>query len=100
VIIYAWVNNENTLRKDGDKNDPYVMFAKGLNKGDPPTDLPELLKRCIEVKASSERKESKPNLGDDDAQEFHDHSRLDRQMKEAAGDGGDFFAGEDDADQI
>lgn len=49
VIVYAWVNDENTLRKEGDKNDPYVLFAKGLKKGDPPTHLAELLKRSTEV---------------------------------------------------
>lgn len=49
VIIYAWVNDENTLRKDGDKNDPYAIFAKGLRKGDPPSSLDDLLKQCTEV---------------------------------------------------
>lgn len=58
VIIYAWVNNENTLRKEGDKNDPYAIFAKGLKNGDPPSDLKELLKRCTEVEAPAE--EAKP----------------------------------------
>lgn len=32
VIIYAWINDENTLRKEGDKNDPYASFFKGLEK--------------------------------------------------------------------
>ncbi|MBU6451681.1 MAG: type II toxin-antitoxin system YhaV family toxin [Cyanobacteria bacterium REEB67] len=45
VIIYAWMNDEKTLRKDGDKNDPYAIFAKGLRNGDPPSDLNDLLKR-------------------------------------------------------
>jgi toxin YhaV len=49
VIIYAWVNNENTLRKEGEKNDPYAIFAKGLKRGDPPADLTALLKLCTEV---------------------------------------------------
>lgn len=26
VIIYAWVNDENTLRTAGSKNDPYTVF--------------------------------------------------------------------------
>jgi toxin YhaV len=51
VIIYAWVNNEDTLRKAGDKNDSYAIFAKALKKGDPPADLKELLKRCTKVPA-------------------------------------------------
>jgi toxin YhaV len=49
VIIYAWVNNASTLRKAGDKNDPYAVFEKGLQKGNPPSDLKELLKRCRQV---------------------------------------------------
>lgn len=51
VIIFAWVNDENTLRKEGDKKDPYTVFSKGLKIGDPPTDLDDLLKRCRKVKA-------------------------------------------------
>jgi toxin YhaV len=51
VIIFVWVNNENTLRKEGDKNDPYAIFEKSLQKGDPPSDLKELLKRGTEVKS-------------------------------------------------
>lgn len=49
VIIYAWVNDENSLRKEGDKNDPYFLFAKGLKKGEPPASITELLKMCTEV---------------------------------------------------
>jgi toxin YhaV len=49
VIIYAWVNDENSLRREGDKNDPYLLFATGLKKGDPPADLGELLKWCVAV---------------------------------------------------
>jgi toxin YhaV len=49
VIIYAWVNNENTLRKAGDKNDSYAIFAKSLKSGSPPSDLKELLKLCTEI---------------------------------------------------
>jgi|SRR5271163_3453446 len=61
VIIYALVKNENTLRKEGDKNDPYVIFAKGLRKGDPPSDLAELLKRCTKIEAPEETDESEKN---------------------------------------
>lgn len=53
VIIYAWVNDEKSLRKAGDKNDPYAIFKRGLQKGDPPDDLNALLKLCERV---SERK--------------------------------------------
>ncbi len=35
AIVYAWVNDENTLRKAGARSDPYVIFAKRLVEGDP-----------------------------------------------------------------
>ncbi len=38
VIIYAWVNDETTLRKAGAKTDPYATFEKRLGRGDPPGD--------------------------------------------------------------
>lgn len=41
-IIYAWMNNENTLRKSGDGNDPYVIFSKMINNGKMSTDQMEL----------------------------------------------------------
>ncbi len=44
VIIYAWVSDQDTLRKDGDKSDPYALFAKGLKSGKPPDSIDALLK--------------------------------------------------------
>lgn len=43
IIIYAWVNDENTLRKAGLRSDPYSVFLRRLNDGDPPDDWPALL---------------------------------------------------------
>ncbi len=43
VIIYAWVNDETTLRKAGSKTDPYATFEKRLGRGDPPGEWAELL---------------------------------------------------------
>lgn len=57
IIVYAWVNDENTLRKDGDKNDPYLLFVKGLKRGQPPESFDALLKESIELK-SAERTEA------------------------------------------
>lgn len=42
VIIYAWVNDENTLRKAGSKTDPYTTFEKRLGRGDPPSGWTDL----------------------------------------------------------
>ena len=36
VIIFAWVNDEQTLRKQGSKTDPYTTFRRMLDRGSPP----------------------------------------------------------------
>lgn len=38
VIVYAWVNDEQTLRSSGSKSDPYAVFEKMLGRGNPPDD--------------------------------------------------------------
>lgn len=38
VIIFAWVNDENTLRSSGSKSDPYTVFQRMLERGHPPDD--------------------------------------------------------------
>jgi len=38
VIIFAWVNDEHTLRSAGGKSDPYTIFQKRLESGNPPDD--------------------------------------------------------------
>ena len=38
IIIFAWVNDENTLRSSGSKNDPYTVFQQMLERGRPPDD--------------------------------------------------------------
>lgn len=43
IIIFAWVNDENTLRSSGSKKDPYAVFQRMLNKGHPPDDWAELV---------------------------------------------------------
>ena len=42
VIVYAWVNDRNTLRKVGVGTDPYAVFAGMLAGGSPPDDWPTL----------------------------------------------------------
>ena len=43
VIVFAWVNDEHTLRSAGSKSDPYAIFQKMLDRGNPPDDWPALL---------------------------------------------------------
>lgn len=38
IIIFAWVNDERTLRSSGAKTDPYMIFKKMLTSGHPPND--------------------------------------------------------------
>src|ERR1700730_6123262 len=36
IIVYAWVNDERTLRQSGAKSDPYEVFKRKLAAGHPP----------------------------------------------------------------
>lgn len=47
IIIYAWVNNSDTLRAYGSKTDAYLVFAKKLAAGDPPGSWDELLDQSV-----------------------------------------------------
>lgn len=46
VIVYAWVNDEDTLRARGSRNDPYVVFERMLEAGAPPGDWDQLLREA------------------------------------------------------
>jgi len=43
TIIYAWLNDERSLRKEGDRNDVYEVFKAMLRRGDVPNSLEELI---------------------------------------------------------
>jgi toxin YhaV len=43
IIIFAWVNDENTLRSSGSMTDPYAVFQKMLQRGNPPDDWAALV---------------------------------------------------------
>ena len=43
VIVFAWVNDEHSLRSAGSKSDPYTVFQKMLDRGNPPNDWSALL---------------------------------------------------------
>ena len=46
VIIYVWVNDENTLRKRGAATDVYEIFKGMLTSGYPPNSFEDLLKQA------------------------------------------------------
>lgn len=43
VIVYAWVNDAQTLRSTGGKSDPYAVFKKMLGRGNPPDHWADLV---------------------------------------------------------
>ena len=46
IIVYAWINDDETLRATGSRNDPYAVFARMLERGDPPNDWDALVHAC------------------------------------------------------
>jgi toxin YhaV len=48
-IIYAWLNDEATLRKDGARTDVYVVFKTMLKSGEVPSTFADLLKASAPV---------------------------------------------------
>ena len=59
IIIYAWINDENTLRKRVSKTDPYALFGTMLESGDPPTSLADLMRVSSELQEPARRRRSK-----------------------------------------
>jgi len=49
VIVYAWVNDRDTLRKAGAGTDPYAVFGRMLASGNPPDAWPTLLATAQEL---------------------------------------------------
>lgn len=43
IIVYAWVNDENSLRTYGSRTDAYAVFARMLGEGNSPDDWDALL---------------------------------------------------------
>lgn len=43
IIIFAWVNDENTLRSSGSNSNPFVVFQRKLERGHPPDDWTALV---------------------------------------------------------
>jgi toxin YhaV len=43
IIVYAWLNDELTLRKAGSRTDPYHVFGEMLRRGRPPSDWNDLV---------------------------------------------------------
>ncbi|MCX7098551.1 MAG: type II toxin-antitoxin system YhaV family toxin [Methylococcales bacterium] len=52
TIIYAWFNDESSLRKDGAKTDVYTVFEAMLKNGNPPSTWEDLEKKASSIKKS------------------------------------------------
>lgn len=64
VIIYAWVNSEDTKRAYGSRTDAYTVFAGMLGKGHPP-DSWAILKAECEAEDARRAAASKPSVADE-----------------------------------
>lgn len=52
IIVYAWVNDEDSKRAYDSKSDAYKVFAKMLTSGNPPDDWDALLKAATDAQLS------------------------------------------------
>lgn len=48
VVIYAWLNDEDTLRKEGSRTDVYEVFKRMLERGEVPSTIDELIQESID----------------------------------------------------
>ena len=49
IIVYVWVNDEESLRAYGSKTDAYALFKRMLHSGYPPGSFEELLQQSREI---------------------------------------------------
>jgi toxin YhaV len=49
VIVFAWVNDLDTQRQSGGRNDPYVVFRAMLQMGNPPDEWSQLVKTSAAI---------------------------------------------------
>jgi toxin YhaV len=43
VIIYTWLNDDDTFRKEGSRTDVYEVFKRMLERGEVPSTIDELI---------------------------------------------------------
>ncbi len=55
VIVFAWVNDDDTKRAYESSNDAYRVFRKMLESGHPPDDWPALLTEAKHAASQSEK---------------------------------------------
>lgn len=77
LIIFAWVNDDTTLRTYGSKTDAYAVFKGMLDRGNPPDDWAALLQAASADMARHDALQGMADL-DQEASIFDDHATLDR----------------------
>ena len=65
IVIFAWVNDETSLRTYGSKTDAYAVFKSMLDAGSPPDDWADLLK-AASADGAEERLEASRAAGERD----------------------------------
>jgi toxin YhaV len=60
VIIHAWVNDEDSLRKAGAKTDPYTKFRNMLASGNPPSNMRQLMSASKSGEGKTTRQSRRP----------------------------------------
>ena len=63
IIVYAWVNDETTLRTYGSRSDAYAVFAAMLRGGSPPDDWEALLTAAGQEAAAKRLRTAKARHG-------------------------------------
>ena len=58
VVIYAWLNDQGTLRKIGSRSDVYEVFKRMLERGDVPSTINDLIEGSIAEKSKLSRTRS------------------------------------------
>jgi toxin YhaV len=62
VIIYVWVNDSDTLRTYGAKNDAYAVFRRMLENGNPPSEWDELMRAATGAEAAAPKPEESSKI--------------------------------------
>lgn len=63
VILYVWVNDEESLRTYQSRSDAYAVFRRMLESGNPPDDWGQLMKAATDANVVRRSKRIKPPPG-------------------------------------
>lgn len=65
LIVYVWVNDERSLRQRGARSDPYEIFRRMLEAGNPPNDWAVLVEEARRQSDETLSPIAKPVEGDE-----------------------------------